>query len=321
MQNEKFINIIKELKESGKGKTDFKLLRFVENMPMSEITSFKIGGPAKLFFEPDNHNALVWLLEILKKYDIPVYIMGNGSNILVRDGGYNGAIIRIGKNMGRVRVKENFIHAPGGFLLSSISKIAWEHGLSGLEFASGIPGGVGGAVFMNAGAYDGEISKIFRSCKVIKTDDLTVTEMFLEDMNYGYRHSSLEKEDGTPKGIILSAEFELQYDDKDKILEKMKDFNLRRNEKQPLNYPSAGSFFKRPEGFYAGKLIEDCGLKGLSFGAAEISAKHAGFIVNKGNAKASDVITLMNIARETVKDKFDVVLEPEVRIIGEAIET
>lgn len=288
-----------------------------KNVLMSEFTTFRVGGPARLFFEPEDENILIEVLKLFKEYDVPFQIIGNGSNILVRDEGFDGAILRIGKSPNEVEVSENNLNAPAGVLLSYVSKLALDNGLSGLEFASGIPGSVGGAVFMNAGAYGAEVSDIFKSSKILYLSNFKIEKTDKSKMDFSYRHSILENEDSMPTGIVLSAEFELKFDDKEKISERMKDYNSRRIAKQPLNLPSAGSFFKRPEGNFAAKLIEDSGLKGLCLGNAAVSEKHAGFIVNRGGASASDIIMLMNIVRETVYDRFGVMLEPEVRIIGE----
>ncbi len=283
----------------------------LENEPMSDHPSFKTGGNADLFIKADCAENIIKAVKILENEKIPYFIMGNGSNLLVSDKGIEGAVIEIGSLMNNITVNGDKIYAEAGALLSSLSAAAADNSLTGLEFASGIPGSVGGAVFMNAGAYDGEIKDIIVSARAITCEGNIIT-LSKDELDLSYRHSVIEE-----KGlIVIGAEFKLMHGCQDEIRKKMADFASRRRDKQPLNYPSAGSTFKRPEGYFAGKLIEDSGLKGKMIGGAQVSEKHAGFIINTGNAKSSDISALIDYCIETVYNKFGVVIKPEVRIIG-----
>lgn len=283
----------------------------LENEPMSDHTSFKTGGNADLFIKADCAENIIKAVKILENEKIPYFIMGNGSNLLVSDKGIEGAVIEIGSLMNNITVNGDKIYAEAGALLSSLSAAAADNSLTGLEFASGIPGSVGGAVFMNAGAYDGEIKDIIVSARAITCEGNIIT-LSKDELDLSYRHSVIEE-----KGlIVIGAEFKLMHGCQDEIRKKMADFASRRRDKQPLNYPSAGSTFKRPEGYFAGKLIEDSGLKGKMIGGAQVSEKHAGFIINTGDAKSSDISALIDYCIETVYNKFGVVIKPEVRIIG-----
>lgn len=283
----------------------------LENEPMSGHTSFKTGGNADLFIKADCAENIIKAVKILENEKIPYFIMGNGSNLLVSDKGIEGAVIEIGSLMNNITVNGDKIYAEAGALLSSLSAAAADNSLTGLEFASGIPGSVGGAVFMNAGAYDGEIKDIIVSARVITCEGNIIT-LSKDELDLSYRHSVIEE-----KGlIVISSEFKLTHGCQDEIRKKMAEFASRRRDKQPLNYPSAGSTFKRPEGYFAGKLIEDSGLKGKMIGGAQVSEKHAGFIINKGNAKSSDISALIDYCIETVYNKFGIIIKPEVRIIG-----
>ncbi|WP_027399759.1 UDP-N-acetylmuramate dehydrogenase [Anaerovorax odorimutans] len=284
----------------------------LQNVDMGQFTSFKAGGYADFLISPSNNNELAGTLKILKEQNCEYFLMGNGSNFLVRDGGYRGAIVRIGKNFDKISVEGDILTAGSGTLLSSIAKEAMENSLTGFEFAGGIPGSLGGAVVMNAGAYDGEIKNVLIHVNAMDKEGV-IHKLNDRELKLGYRHSIFQ-ENGW---IVLEATLQLSHGDKDKIKEKMLKFNKLRNEKQPLNYPSGGSFFKRPEGYFAGKLVQDAKLKGLSLGGAQVSELHSGFIINKGGATATDIINLMVIVQNTVWDKFGVMLEPEVRIIGE----
>ncbi len=278
---------------------------FYINEPMKNHTSFKTGGEADVYVKADSAENIIKAVDILKEENIDHIIIGNGSNLLVSDKGFKGVVIEIGSLMNKITVDGRKIYAQAGALLSSLSAAAADNGLAGLEFASGIPGSVGGAVFMNAGAYDGEIKDV-----IIGADE--IIRLSKDELELSYRSSVIEK-----KGyIVIGAEFELKEGSKEAIKEKMADFAARRRDKQPLNYPSAGSTFKRPEGYFAGKLIEDSGLKGKTIGGAQVSEKHAGFIINTGNATSSDILELMDCCIETVYNKFGVRLEPEVRFIG-----
>lgn len=263
---------------------------------------------------PKNLEELKRTLQILTSCKMTFMIMGNGSNLLIRDGGYEGIIIKLGESFDQVTVNktEGTIVAGAGVLLSKIAREALEAELTGFEFACGIPGTMGGALFMNAGAYGWEMSQIVKEAKVVSRDGLKEYTIANEKMELGYRKSIFEKNGD----IVISVTLKLEKGEKEKIQETMKELTARRNEKQPVNFPSGGSFFKRPEGSFAGKLIEEAGLKGLSVGGARVSPLHAGFIINTGNATAKDIISLMRIVQHTVYDKTGIKLEPEVKIIG-----
>ena len=241
---------------------------------------------------------------------VPYYVIGNGSNLLVDDDGYDGLIIHIGRNMSKVEVVDNVVIAMAGATLAKTASEALAHGLTGLEFASGIPGSVGGAVYMNAGAYGGEMKDVVSATTYVdKSGHMGMVRG--EEHNFGYRKSVFGEGD-----VILMTTFELEYGDKEEISAKMADFNQRRKDKQPLDMPSAGSTFKRPEGYFAGKLIEDCGLRGYSIGGAQVSEKHCGFVVNEGGATTRDILDLIAYIQETVFEKFGVRLETEVKYLG-----
>jgi len=283
----------------------------LQKEPMKKHTSFKIGGPADLFFIPRNKEEITLAIGLCKEYDFPFYIMGNGSNLLVSDEGYPGMIIQIYKNMSQVKIEGEKVWAEAGILLSTLSKKIVDEGLAGFEFASGIPGTLGGALYMNAGAYDGEMKLIVDSVEVLDDKGKCMT-LRNEEMKFGYRTSILHH---SPY-IAIGASLQLAKGDKTCILGKVEDFTERRKTKQPLEYPSAGSAFKRPEGFYAGKLIMDTGLRGYRIGGAQVSEKHCGFIINVGDATAKDVKALISFVQEQVFEKFGVQLEPEVRMLG-----
>jgi len=282
------------------------------NEPMGRHTSFKIGGPADLFFVPKTTKQIEDMIRLCIELDIPYYIMGNGSNLLVSDLGYRGVIIQICKNMSGYRIEGKRVYAQGGILLSSLSKHICRAGLKGFEFASGIPGTLGGAVYMNAGAYGGEIKDVIIEAETLtrKGELRTLTK---EGLELGYRHSSLQ----THEDIVLSATLVLEQGDKNEIKAIIQDLGQRRKEKQPIELPSAGSTFKRPEGYYAGKLIMDAGLSGYRIGDARVSIKHCGFVVNEGQATCKDVLDLIDYIQKVVQSKFNVELETEVRIIGD----
>ena len=298
-------------------------LGLLRDEPMKKHTTFRIGGPADYYAEPDM-SRISKLIEIAKACDMPVTVIGNGSNLLVGDKGIRGLVIGIGKGMSEIEVTEavaqdftaqdncHIITAGAGAILAAVAAKAAEASLSGLEFASGIPGSVGGAVVMNAGAYGGEIKDVLIDATVLTADGelKTVTR---DGLDLSYRHSIVPE-----KGyIVLSARFRLTPKPKDEIKSYMAELRAKRVEKQPLEYPSAGSTFKRPEGYFAGKLIMDAGLRGYSVGDAQVSEKHCGFVVNKGEAAAADVLTLIKDVQETVLKQFGVKLEPEVKMIGE----
>lgn len=288
-------------------------LSLMQDEPMKKHTTFRIGGPADYYAEPDV-SQISKLIEIAKACDMPVAVIGNGSNLLVGDKGIRGLVIGIGKGMSEITAQGNgrIITAGAGAILAAVAAKAAEASLSGLEFASGIPGSVGGAVVMNAGAYGGEIKDVLIDATVLTAEGelKTVTR---DELDLSYRHSIVPE-----KGyIVLSARFMLTPKPQDEIKAYMAELRAKRVEKQPLEYPSAGSTFKRPEGYFAGKLIMDAGLRGYSVGDAQVSGKHCGFVVNKGEATAADVLTLIKDVQETVLKQFGVKLEPEVKMIGE----
>ncbi len=279
--------------------------------PLDKCTTLRVGGPADYFAEPASETELVFLLNAAKEAGLPVLLMGNGSNLLVRDGGFRGLVIRLGRAFSRVEPWEGGLKAQAGALLSVLACEAAAASLTGLEFAQGIPGTVGGGVYMNAGAYGGELGSRIESVSVL--DGETVLEIPGSDMDFGYRHSRAMEENW----IVLGARFRLEKGEKEQIDAAMRDYAARRKAKQPLNYPSAGSFFKRPAGHFAGALIEGAGLKGKQVGGAQVSEKHAGFLINAGGASAADFLALMKQVQETVQNKYGVALEPEVRIVGD----
>lgn len=279
--------------------------------PMAAHTTFRIGGPADLFLEPRS-DQVAPLLAALREAGAPLLVIGNGSDLLVGDRGIRGAVIQIGENMAEITVREEEIKAQAGALLSRIAGQARMAGLSGMEALAGIPGSLGGAVMMNAGAYGGAMADVVASVEVL-TEDGQVRNFSSEEMHFSYRHSRISEEGG----IVLSAVLRLSPGDREEIGALMEELTRRRREKQPLNMPSAGSSFKRPQGYFAGKLIQDAGLRGYRVGQAQVSEKHCGFIVNRGGATAAEVRQLMEEVRAKVKEQFGVDLEPEVRFVGE----
>ena len=284
--------------------------------PLKKHTTFRIGGPADVLAAPREDAQLLALLAYIRSAGLRSVIIGNGSNVLFPDRGFRGIVIKLGAEFSGVTLHEEddetvTLHARAGTLLSRLANTACEAGLGGLEFAAGIPGSVGGAVLMNAGAYDGEISQLVFKSTYIDAQRLSVSVKTGAAHAFAYRCSSYQED----HGVILSADFRLQRRDKAEILMKMKELNARRLAKQPLEYPSAGSAFKRPQGFYAGKLIEECGLKGYSCGGARVSEKHCGFIVNTGGATCEDVLHVIEYIRKTVFEQKGVMLEPEIKII------
>ena len=278
---------------------------------MSEHIYFKVGGPVDILLTPSNAEQVKKSISICKENNIPFYVIGNGSNILVRDGGIRGVVIEL-SNINDITVKENKIKAECGALLKDVSITAAKESLTGFEFACGIPGSVGGAVFMNAGAYDGEISFVIESAEVINENQEIIT-LNKDELDLGYRQSVVMQ-----KGyVVISATFALTKGDKEKIDNRISELTARREDRQPLEYPSAGSTFKRPEGHFAGKLIQDAGLKGFTVGGACVSEKHAGFVINKNHGTAKDVLDVIKHVQEEVKRQFGVDLHPEVRILGE----
>ena len=280
--------------------------------PMTKHTSFHIGGPAELMAQPQSEAELQSLLLKAAEAAVPVTLVGNGSNLLVRDKGIRGLVIKLGSMLREIKVSGNVLTFGSGVSLAQASKKAAELGLSGMEFAVGIPGSIGGAVYMNAGAYDGEMSKVVKSVRVMDAAG-EVSELSAGELDFGYRHSALQ---GSSK-IVTSVTVELAAGDKQAIAEKMADFSNRRITKQPLELPSAGSMFKRPPGYFAGTLIDQTGLKGYTVGGAQVSTKHAGFVVNIGGATAADVLQLISDVQEKVFAAHGVHLEPEVLVLGE----
>lgn len=279
--------------------------------PMSRHTTFRVGGAADFFVEIGSPDELMDIIHYLTETDRAYFILGNGSNLLVGDKGYDGVILHLGERFNGITVEGNTITAKAGALLSTVAKTAAKNGLSGMEFAAGIPGTMGGAVVMNAGAYEGEMKQIVTKVTVM-TRDGEILELDNETMEFGYRTSIIKNR----PFIVLSAVISLEKGDAASIQDKMDDFNRRRRSKQPLEYPSAGSTFKRPEGHYAGKLIMDAGLRGYRIGGAQVSEKHCGFIINVGNATAADISELMDEVAERVEEQFSVTLEPEIIRIG-----
>ncbi|MCI7179468.1 MAG: UDP-N-acetylmuramate dehydrogenase [Schaedlerella sp.] len=279
---------------------------------MSRHTTFRVGGPADFFVTPEDEEQVRETVSFLKKQKIPYYIIGNGSNLLVGDKGYRGVIIQIYKKMSAIRTENSRIYAQAGALLSKIAAEAASHSLTGFEFASGIPGTLGGAVMMNAGAYGGEMKQVLVNALAL-TQEGELQVFPVEWMELGYRSSIFSKNGA----VVLSAELELNPGDRDEIRSYMDELKMRRVEKQPLEFPSAGSTFKRPEGYFAGKLIQDAGLRGFRVGGAQVSEKHCGFVINRGNAAAADIVSLIEQVADKVESQFGVRLEPEVRMLGE----
>lgn len=282
---------------------------------MKNHTSFKVGGPVDILVTPENFQQVRDTIKLCKDNNVPYYIIGNGSNLLVKDGGIRGVVIKLCK-LNEIKVDGERIIIESGVELKTVSNCALEHSLTGFEFACGIPGSIGGAIAMNAGAYNGEISHVVESTKTIDNDG-NIRILSKEELELGYRISSILKHGYT----VLEVTLKLEQGEYEKIKNRIDDLNKRRGEKQPLEYPSAGSTFKRPEGYFAAKLIEDTGLKGTAIGGAEVSQKHSGFIINKGNATARDILNLIKLVQDKVKEKFNVELCTEVRIIGEEEES
>ena len=279
--------------------------------PMKKHTTFRVGGPADVLVQPDE-TALAAILALCRRYHVSYSFIGNGSNLLVGDKGIRGVVIEMTDPMGNIEVHGTRITAQAGAMLSKIANTAASNGLGGMEFAAGIPGSVGGAVVMNAGAYGGEMKDIIEKVYVLDENGAQL-ELDRDALDLGYRHSCIPEK----KYIVTKVVLELVPHDEVEIRSKMKDLNEKRAEKQPLQYPSAGSTFKRPEGYFAGKLIMDAGLRGYQVGGAQVSEKHCGFVINKGDATAADICQLMRDVSDKVQAQFGVVLEPEVKMIGE----
>lgn len=280
--------------------------------PMKLHTTFQVGGPADYFVSPHSEEEIRILLKKAKDYEIPVFIVGNGSNLLVSDKGYRGMIVQIGKEYSDVTVEGEIVSAKAGASLAKIARTAYENGLGGFEFAAGIPGTLGGAVSMNAGAYGGEIKDVIIDARVL-TKDGEILTVRADELELAYRSSIITKKDY----IVLGARFSFKPKDRQEIKARMDELALARKTKQPLEFPSAGSTFKRPEGYFAGKLIMDAGLRGFQVGGARVSDKHCGFVINAGDATAADIYSLILQVQEKVQRKFNVTLQPEVKMIGE----
>ncbi len=280
--------------------------------PMKNQTTFHIGGPVDILIIPNSIKDLRQALGILKSMEAPIMIMGAGSNLLVSDKGIRGVVIKIGPGFDEIKTVKKLLICGAGVTLTAISRQAQKAGLTGLEFAVGIPGSVGGALVMNAGAYGGEISQVLKTATVLDRDGDKKTYAN-QDLHFGYRHSRFLEEDL----IVLEATFELQSGNKKEILKKMQELTEQRRSKQPIEHFCAGSVFKRPPNNYVGPLIEKAGLKGFRIGGAEVSKKHAGFIVNVDNATCEDVLSLIKLIQKTIKEKEGIVLEPEIRVVGE----
>ena len=280
--------------------------------PMKNHTSFKIGGPADVMIIPGGEDELLNAVKFCRENNIQFYIMGNGSNLLVKDGGMRGAVIKISEGLNKIEVRGNTIYNEAGALLTGVSRAAMANSLTGFEFANGIPGSIGGAITMNAGAYGGEMKDIVTKVRAIDTNS-NIVEYTKDEMNFRYRGSKVV-DDGL---IVVSVEIGLEPGVYEEIEETVKELTFKRTSKQPLELPSAGSTFKRPVGYFAGKLIQDSGLRGLRLGGAQVSEKHCGFVVNIDNATCKDVLQLISVVQKTVRDNYGVELDTEIKIIGE----
>ncbi len=287
----------------------FSYIDHIENEPLSKHTTFRIGGDARYYFKPKNPEEIYDIITYCMDKNIRYYVLGNGSNVLFSDDGFDGVIVEIFNNMSETKIENDTIYAGAGVLLSKLAAAARDRGLKGMEFASGIPGTLGGGIVMNAGAYGGEMKDIVEYVDIMEQDG-HINKYSCEDMKFGYRTSIVN--DGK---IVVGAMLKLEYGDKQSISARMEELKNARVSKQPLEYPSAGSTFKRPEGYFAGKLIEDAGLKGYRVGNAMVSEKHCGFVINCGGAGSDDVLNVINDVSDTVFEKFGVRLEPEVKIV------
>lgn len=309
-ENEKVNNlreeIIKRLEQTVESD------RFLREEPMKKHITFRVGGPAACFLTPSTKEQIREILHICQEEKTPYFILGNGSNLLVSDQGFDGVVLQVYKNMNQVTVEGEHLRVQAGALLSATARKALEAGLTGMEFAAGIPGTMGGAAVMNAGAYGGEMKDILESVTVL-TPEGEQKELKNEELQLGYR-TSVVKEKGY---IVLEAVLSLKKGDPEAIKSRMDELKEQRVTKQPLEYPSAGSTFKRPEGYFAGKLIQDAGLRGYQVGGAQVSEKHCGFVINKENATAKDVVDLIHDVQRIVYEKFQVQLETEVKFLGE----
>lgn len=280
--------------------------------PMNKHTTFRLGGPAECMVEIENKEQLARIQYYLRQIEMPFFVMGNGSNLLVGDLGYKGVVLKLGARMSHISVEGSRIVAQAGALMSQVAKLALENSLTGFEFASGIPGSIGGGVVMNAGAYGGELKQVVKSVTVLDKDSNEL-ELDNDTMEFGYRTSAIKNH----PFIVTQVTLELAPGNMQEVKERMEELSALRKEKQPLQYPSAGSTFKRPDGHYAGELIMQAGMRGFRIGGAQVSEKHCGFIINTGNACSADVLDVIREVQTNVKERFNVDLEPEVVILGD----
>jgi len=288
---------------------NFDDIKYLQSEPLSKHTTFRIGGPAKYFFMPKNSDEIKYIINYCKENNERYLILGNGSNVLVADEGFDGCLIQIYNNMNSITVDGEYIYAQAGALLSKVANIARDNSLTGMEFAAGIPGTIGGAIVMNAGAYGGEMKDIVEYVDILE-DDGEIKRYACKDMQFEYRKSIVDS-----NKVVLGVMLKLNTGNIDLINERMDELKNARISKQPLEYPSAGSTFKRPKGYFAAKLIDDCGLRGYRVGGAMVSEKHCGFVINFDNATAKDVMQLMDDIKEQVNKRFGIIIEPEVKII------
>jgi UDP-N-acetylmuramate dehydrogenase len=297
--------LITELKEANIGTV-------LVNEPLANHTTWKIGGPADILFEPTDKIALAHGMKLVHKHNVPWYVLGRGSNMLVRDGGIRGVVFKLADGFDHLTFNGEEVEVGAGYSFIRLAVMAGKEGLTGLEFAGGIPGTVGGAVYMNAGAHNSDVSRILTSAEVL-LENGELVQLSSEELGFAYRTSILQKQ----RGIVVSAVFKLKYGDRKQIASHMAAYKDRRRQTQPLSMPCAGSVFRNPPGDHAGRLIESAGLKGLSVGGAQISEKHANFIVNRGNATAQDVLDLMEQVIKIISERYHVTLVPEVLVVGE----
>ena len=290
-------------------------LTILKDCELSKYTTFRIGGTADYIVEPSSYKQLLDVVTLCKQNNTPFTVLGNGSNILASDDGYRGVVICIRHLMNKFFINDDVMTVQSGMSLMKATTLAMQQRLTGFEFAYGIPGTVGGAVCMNAGAYGSDISDIFVSAKVLNVDNMSIYNISKEEMNFSYRHSAIQDQNL----IVLEATFGLQYGDGQKISKYMQELLAKRESKQPLNFPSAGSTFKRPEGFFAAQLIQEADLKGYSIGGAQVSEKHSGFIINRNHATSKDVKDLIKVVQNQVYNRFGVKLEEEVKFLGKKV--
>ncbi|KFZ40645.1 MULTISPECIES: UDP-N-acetylmuramate dehydrogenase [Thermoactinomyces] len=283
------------------------------NEPLSRHTTWKVGGPADLLIYPRNKEELEQAMQVVYRHQIPWRVIGRGSNLLVRDGGIRGVVFKLDEGFNELKVDGTRVTAGGGYSTILLATMTSRQGLTGLEFAAGIPGNVGGAVYMNAGAHGSDISKVLHSATVLLETGEWVT-LSNEEMEFRYRTSVLQTK---LKGIVTEASFTLEYGERDEIMSRLTSYKDRRRKTQPLQYPCAGSVFRNPPGDYAGRLIQEAGLKGFRIGDAEVSTTHANFIINRGNATAKNVLQLIEHIIQTIDEKYNIRLEPEVQVVGE----